>query len=58
VAFECPALVLNTATNKVEIDRRTCIDCGQCIEGCYKDVIVPLAEVPHGREFRPAEVAF
>lgn len=43
VAFECPALVMNTASNKVEIDRRICIDCGQCIEGCYKGFIIPAA---------------
>ena len=40
IAFECPALSMNSATNKVEIDRRTCVDCGQCIEGCYKGFIV------------------
>lgn len=40
VAFECPALILNGATNKVEIDRRTCVDCGQCIDACYKGFIV------------------
>lgn len=39
VAFECPALVMNVTTNKVEIDRATCVDCGQCIEGCYKGFI-------------------
>jgi indolepyruvate ferredoxin oxidoreductase alpha subunit len=40
IAFECPALVLNAATNQVEIDRRTCVDCGQCIDACYKGFIV------------------
>lgn len=40
VAFECPALVMNPATNKVEIDRRICVDCGQCIDACYKGFIV------------------
>jgi indolepyruvate ferredoxin oxidoreductase alpha subunit len=40
VAFECPALVMNAATNKVEIDRRICVDCGQCIDACYKGFIV------------------
>lgn len=40
VAFECPALVMNTATNKVEINRKTCVDCGQCIDACYKGFIV------------------
>ncbi len=40
VAFECPALAMNVSTNKVEIDRRTCVDCGQCIDACYKGFIV------------------
>jgi indolepyruvate ferredoxin oxidoreductase alpha subunit len=40
VAFECPALVLNAATNRVEIDRRVCVDCGQCIDACYKGFII------------------
>ena len=40
VAFECPALVMNSETNKVEIDRRICVDCGQCIDACYKGFIV------------------
>ncbi len=40
VAFECPALVMNPATSKVEIDRRICVDCGQCIDACYKGFIV------------------
>jgi indolepyruvate ferredoxin oxidoreductase alpha subunit len=58
VAFECPALVMNLATNKVEIDRRTCIDCGQCIEACYKDVIVPLLDIGESHGLRQGEVAF
>jgi len=41
-AFECPALVLNPALKKVEIDRRVCVDCGQCIDSCYKGLIVPV----------------
>lgn len=40
VAFECPALGMNVTTNKVEINRQMCVDCGQCIEGCYKGFIV------------------
>ncbi len=43
IAFECPALVMNTATNKVEIDRVRCVDCGQCIEACYKGFIIESA---------------
>lgn len=41
-AFECPALVLNPAIKKVEIDRRVCVDCGQCVDSCYKGLIVPV----------------
>lgn len=40
VAFECPALVMNIQTNKVEVDRRSCVDCGECIDACYKGFIV------------------
>jgi indolepyruvate ferredoxin oxidoreductase alpha subunit len=40
VAFECPALELNSGTGRVEVDRRTCVDCGQCIKACYKGYIV------------------
>lgn len=40
-AFECPALVLSASGERVDIDRRLCIDCGECIEGCYKGFIVP-----------------
>lgn len=40
VAFECPALVMNVKTNKVEINYQTCVDCGQCIDACYKGFIV------------------
>lgn len=58
VAFECPALALNTATGKVEIDRRLCIDCGQCIEACYKDAIAPLGEGAAVHRPGQAEVAF
>ncbi len=40
-AFECPALVLYPERNIVEIDYKICIDCGQCIDACYKGFIVP-----------------
>ncbi len=40
-AFECPALVLSPSGGRVDIDRRLCIDCGECIEGCYKGFIIP-----------------
>ncbi len=48
-AFECPALVLLPSGDRVEVDRETCIDCGQCIDACYKGFIVP--------DFQPGELA-
>lgn len=44
VAFECPALLMNTDVGRVEIDRRICVDCGECIDSCYKGLIVPMVE--------------
>lgn len=44
-AFECPALVLRADKSRVDIDYRTCVDCGQCIDACYKGFIVPKMEV-------------
>lgn len=45
-AFECPALVLRADGSRVDIDYKLCIDCGQCIDACYKGFIVPkLAEM-------------
>jgi len=32
--FECPALIFNNDSKKVEIDRSVCIDCGECIYAC------------------------
>lgn len=40
-AFECPALVLVPEKNVVEIDYKICVECGQCIDACYKGFIVP-----------------
>ncbi|MFN8456402.1 MAG: thiamine pyrophosphate-dependent enzyme [Anaerolineae bacterium] len=40
-AFECPALVLRPDKSRVDIDYKICIDCGQCIDACYKGFIVP-----------------
>jgi len=40
-AFECPALVLRPDKSRVDIDYRTCVECGQCIDACYKGFIVP-----------------
>ena len=46
IAFECPALVLSADGERVDIDRRICVDCGECIEGCYKGFIIPeMSEV-------------
>jgi indolepyruvate ferredoxin oxidoreductase alpha subunit len=47
--FECPALVLNEEKNRVEIDRKYCIDCGVCIHACPKGAIVPVEERPQVR---------
>lgn len=44
LAFECPALVLDEALNRVEIDRRICVNCGVCIEACPKGCIVEAEE--------------
>jgi indolepyruvate ferredoxin oxidoreductase alpha subunit len=40
-AFECPALVLRADKSRVDVDYRICIDCGQCIDACYKGFIMP-----------------
>jgi len=40
-AFECPALVLRADRTRVDIDASICVDCGQCIDACYKGFIVP-----------------
>ncbi len=40
-AFECPALVLRPDRSRVDIDYRICVDCGQCIDACYKGFIAP-----------------
>jgi indolepyruvate ferredoxin oxidoreductase alpha subunit len=39
-AFECPALVLRADGSRVDLDERLCVDCGQCIDACYKGFIV------------------
>lgn len=43
-AFECPALILRPDKSRVDIDYRVCVDCGQCIDACYKGFIVPQME--------------
>lgn len=40
-AFECPALVLRPDGSRVDVDPAVCVDCGQCIDACYKGFIVP-----------------
>jgi indolepyruvate ferredoxin oxidoreductase alpha subunit len=40
-AFECPALVLRADRSRVDVDYAICVDCGQCIDACYKGFIVP-----------------
>ncbi|HET7089138.1 MAG TPA: thiamine pyrophosphate-dependent enzyme [Anaerolineae bacterium] len=44
-AFECPALVLRADRSRVDINTSVCVDCGQCIDACYKGFIVPQAPV-------------
>lgn len=38
-AFECPALVLRPDGSRVDINETICIDCGQCVDACYKGFI-------------------
>ncbi len=38
-AFECPALVLRADGSRVDVDEKICIDCGQCVDACYKGFI-------------------
>jgi indolepyruvate ferredoxin oxidoreductase alpha subunit len=40
-AFECPALVLRPDGSRVDVDYALCVECGQCIDACYKGFIVP-----------------
>jgi indolepyruvate ferredoxin oxidoreductase alpha subunit len=40
-AFECPALVLRADRSRVDVDDKLCVECGQCIDACYKGFIVP-----------------
>ena len=40
-AFECPALILRPDGSRVDIDYNICVECGQCIDACYKGFIVP-----------------
>ncbi|MFQ5575714.1 MAG: thiamine pyrophosphate-dependent enzyme [Anaerolineae bacterium] len=42
-AFECPALVLRPDGSRVDIDYKICVNCGQCIDACYKGFIIPEA---------------
>jgi indolepyruvate ferredoxin oxidoreductase alpha subunit len=40
-AFECPALILRADKSRVDVDYSTCVNCGQCIDACYKGFIIP-----------------
>ncbi|NUQ39191.1 MAG: indolepyruvate oxidoreductase [Caldilineales bacterium] len=40
-AFECPALSLAPDRSRVNIDYKICVNCGQCIDACFKGFIVP-----------------
>jgi indolepyruvate ferredoxin oxidoreductase alpha subunit len=40
--FECPALVMNEEGERVEIDRKLCVDCGVCINVCPRGAIVAV----------------
>lgn len=44
-AFECPALVLRADKSRVDINYNVCVDCGQCIDACYKGFIIPKETV-------------
>lgn len=38
--FECPALLFDDATGRVDIDQVRCIGCGVCIHVCPEGAIV------------------
>jgi indolepyruvate ferredoxin oxidoreductase alpha subunit len=38
--FGCPALVANAVNGRLAIDRRLCVDCGQCTSVCNKGMIL------------------
>ncbi len=40
-AFECPAIVLREDGSRVDVIDSVCVECGQCIDACYKGFIVP-----------------
>jgi indolepyruvate ferredoxin oxidoreductase alpha subunit len=42
--FECPALHFDEENERVEIDRKLCVDCGVCINVCAQKAIVPADE--------------
>ena len=42
--FECPALQFDEENERVEIDRKLCVDCGVCINVCARKAIVPVDE--------------
>ncbi|MBW8012406.1 MAG: indolepyruvate ferredoxin oxidoreductase subunit alpha [Chloroflexi bacterium] len=39
--FECPAMSLSSDKSRVDINQKICVDCGQCLDSCYKGFILP-----------------
>lgn len=39
ITFECPAMLLDEVNERVVIDERICIECGQCVHACHKGLI-------------------
>ena len=39
INFECPAMLHDETNERVVIDERICIECGQCVHACQKGLI-------------------
>ncbi|MFQ6102200.1 MAG: thiamine pyrophosphate-dependent enzyme [Anaerolineae bacterium] len=39
INFECPAMLCDEANERVVIDERLCVECGQCVYACHKGFI-------------------